>query len=85
VTEKPKPDVRVGQVWQDNDPRENGRYLRIIDVDASRATVRRVAYNETDGIAADLPGVRATRIRLDRFRPTSAGYRLVQDAPEASR
>lgn len=71
------PAPAVGQIWQDNDPRSPGRYLRIVDIDASRATVRQVAYNPTTRIAADLPGVRPGRIRLDRFRPTTTGYRYI--------
>lgn len=71
------PTPAVGQVWQDNDPRAEGRYLRIVDIDASRATARPVTYDSTTGVVADLPGTRPSRIRLDRFRPTSNGYRYV--------
>lgn len=72
--------VKPGQIWADNDKRSKGRHIRIVAMNGSRALVEQVAYNERDGIAAALPGVRQTRIRLDRFRPTSSGYRLVQDA-----
>lgn len=76
------PAVRVGQIWQDCDRRSPGRYLRVIDLDAGRAVVRQIAYNPVDRIAAELPGCRPTRIRLDRFRPTATGYRLVEDVAE---
>ncbi|MFH8813063.1 hypothetical protein ACH4GZ_38690 [Streptomyces hygroscopicus] len=71
------PAPAVGQIWQDNDPRTPDRYLRIVDIDASRATARPITYNPVTRIAADLPGGRPTRIRLDRFRPTSTGYRYI--------
>lgn len=64
-------EVRVGQVWADNDPRSEGRKVRIIHVDGTHATV---------GPADPKARGRATRIRLDRFKPTSTGYRLIQDA-----
>ncbi|MFD7101903.1 hypothetical protein [Streptomyces celluloflavus] len=68
------------QIWADNDPRGTGRYLRIVAIDASHATVRAVAWNADEQIAADLPGARTTRIRLGRFRPTSTGYRYVGES-----
>lgn len=64
---------KVGQVWADNDKRSAGRKVRIISIDATHATV------------IDMRGKRDTRIRLDRFRPTSNGYRLVDDAPGGAR
>ncbi|MDH6116871.1 hypothetical protein ABH930_000290 [Kitasatospora sp. GAS204A] len=69
--------VRPGQIWQDNDPRTHGRQLRIETVDTTHATAVPVAVTP-QGAVALLPG-RATRIRVDRFRPTSTGYRLIQD------
>lgn len=83
------PDVRPGQIWADNDKRSAGRKVRVIAIeDASgwdggkrrplvpaRAVVEQVVGRHNEGTG------RRTRIRLDRFRPTSTGYRLVQDAP----
>ncbi len=68
----------VGQVWQDNDPRGYGRRIRIVEIGDTHAVVelhqpRRVGHNTAK------PG-RRTRIRLDRFRPTSTGYRYIGDA-----
>ena len=71
------PAPAVGQIWQDNDARSPDRYLRIVDIDASRATVRPITYDPATRIAADLPGVRSSRNRLDRFRPTTTGYRYI--------
>lgn len=78
VTDLPGPCVRVGQVWQDADPRTYGRHLRVAEVDSTHATVVHV------DIAGRPVGrrERITRIRLDRFRPTSTGYRLVTDVPK---
>lgn len=87
----------VGQVWADNDPRipkRDARYLRIEHVDRDGSTqngkphaecvrvdrIRNIA-GETIGWTATTR--RVTRIRLDRFRPTSTGYRLVEDVEEA--
>jgi hypothetical protein len=72
------PDVRVGQVWADNDKRSAGRHVKVvaIEVTLKQAVVRPC----TPG--GQLTGARVTRIRLARLRPTSTGYRLVSDAPE---
>lgn len=65
-------EVKVGQVWQDNDPRRTRsgppRLLKIVWVhEDGYAEV--VAYPE-------IAGDRHRRIRLDRFRPTHNGYVL---------
>ncbi|MGW4467489.1 DUF6354 family protein [Micromonospora sp. NPDC004704] len=65
------PAVAVGQVWADNDRRSAGRKVRIIHVTESHAVV---------GPADPKARGRATRIRLDRFRPTTTGYRLLTNA-----
>lgn len=78
VTPLPGPDVRVGQVWEDMDKRGYGRHVKVIEVSGNVATVEqvsaRVGYD-------DKPG-RRTKIKVDRFRPTSTGYRLVTDVPK---
>ena len=57
--------VKVGQVWEDNDPRITyKRQLKVIAIKGTRAQVQ---------------GATKTWIRLDRFRPTKTGYRLVKD------
>lgn len=58
--------VHPGQTWESTDPREHGTRLVIESVDDTHATVRR--------------GTRTTRIRLDRMKPGSTGYRLVEEA-----
>lgn len=67
------PDIRVGQVWKDNDKRSAGRRVRVVEVNFTHAVVQ-----DPSGRG------RRTEIRLDRFKPTSTGYRLVEDAPEES-
>jgi hypothetical protein len=63
--------VKVGQVWKDNDPRRNYRRdLKVLSIDGDRAVVQ-----HPNGIG------RKTKIRLDRFRPTTTGYKLVSEAP----
>ncbi len=81
-------EVRVNQVWADNDKRSEGRQVRVVGLDATHATVELVDQRGRAWIGLRpgeepraQPG-RRTRIRLDRFRPTSTGYRLVQDAPK---
>lgn len=58
-------DVKIGQVWRDNDKRMDRRFLTVTDVGETHATV----YD----------GVKVTKIRLDRFKPTSTGYVLETD------
>ncbi len=62
-------EVQVGQVWADNDWRSSSReHLRVVAIEDTHAVVER------------LNGTRRTRIRLDRFKPTSTGYRLISEA-----
>ena len=58
--------VKVGQVWQDNDARSGGRQGRVLEVTETHARVE--WYSGT-----------STKVRLDRFKPTSTGYRLIKD------
>lgn len=66
-------EVRKGQLWADNDKRCSGRKLRIHEVTATHAVAYAWNPNDTEG--------KTTRIRLDRFKPTSTGYRLIEDVP----
>ena len=79
---KPSPTaqpVHVGQIWQDNDKRSVGRKVRIVEVGDTHADAELVTARD-GGHREAKPG-RRSRIRLDRFRPTATGYRLVRDAP----
>ena len=68
----PRPEVRVGQVWEDCDPRMTGRQLRVEKVEGGYAILRRCFGDRQD--------TRTTKIRLSRMYPHSTGFRLVQSA-----
>lgn len=74
------PAVRPGQIWRDNDKRAKGRHVKVVDVDGTHATVKLWMTRAASSSTAT-PG-RRTRVRLDRFRPTSTGYVLVRDVEE---
>ncbi|KOU17048.1 MULTISPECIES: hypothetical protein [Streptomyces] len=76
MTEQPAP--AINQIWQDNDKRGYGRRVRIVELNATHATVELVVPRGAGHNGAK-PG-RRTRIRLDRLRPTSTGYRYVGEA-----
>jgi hypothetical protein len=64
--------VQVGQIWEECDPRMVGRRIRVVEVGKTHATV----VNSTTGTA------RKTRIRLDRFKPSSTGYKMVSESQD---
>jgi len=86
-------DVRVGQVWADNDPRiskHSPRLLRVERIDENGSSQNGHPHAEcvlverlTDGAGQPTGWARRTtrisRIRLARFKPTQTGYRLVED------
>lgn len=75
MTDTPAPAPAVGQIWQDNDPRGYGRKVRIVEIDDTHAVVEPALPRGAGHLRAK-PG-RRTRLRLDRLRPTSTGYRYV--------
>jgi uncharacterized protein DUF6354 len=75
---KQQVEVKVGQVWEDTDPRRDPwRRLRVVEI---RDTPTQYAVCDVLGREPK----RTTTIRLDRFRPGSTGYRLVKDVPAAA-
>ena len=68
------PPPAVGQIWQDNDPRGYGRRIRIVEVGETHAIVE---LHQPRQPVSSARTRRRTRIRLDRFRPTSTGYRYL--------
>ncbi len=58
--------VEVGQIWVSADKREGRRRLTVVAVDTNSGVAR------VEGAHG-----RRSRIRLDRFRPTSTGYRRI--------
>lgn len=71
-------EVRVGQIWQDNDPRiaEMKKGRRLISVTAVGDTHATVETWYEDEIGKNS---RTGRVRLNRFRPSSTGYKLIAD------
>ena len=85
-----QPDVRPGQIWADNDKRGYGRTVRVVEIverhiggrpSMGRGVLHAVVEQVSARDGYRPAGGRRTTIRLDRFRPTASGYRLVQDAP----
>lgn len=67
-------EVKVGQTWTDNDPRHTKegippRTIKVLEIVDGKALCQ-----HPSGLG------RKTKIRLDRFRPTATGYKLVGDA-----
>ena len=68
-------EVKIGQVWEDWDSRYRDgeaprRRIKVLEIKDGRARVQ-----SPSGLGA------RTWIRLDRFRPTASGYKLVEDVP----
>jgi len=61
-----KVSVKPGQTWVSNDRRDAGIEFVIIRIDGDYAIC-----GKTNG--------RVTRIRIDRFKLTATGYKLVKD------
>ena len=68
------PDVKVGQVWKDNDRRGPDRYLRVM-----------LLYDDGKvgccpcNVKGNILTRRETKIAQRRFRPISTGYKLISE------
>lgn len=72
--------VAPGQVWVDNDPRvhlHGKRFVEVISVDGAHAKVRGYRTHIAPGGKIKKVYSKTTRIRLDRFKPTTNGYKRV--------
>lgn len=78
MTSTPAP--AIGQIWQDADPRSYSRKVRIVEITETHAVVE--LHQPRLPVSSAKPG-RRTRIRLDRFKPTSTGYQYVGQQPTA--
>jgi hypothetical protein len=91
VTDQPA--IRTGQIWADNDKRNKGRTLRVDHVtttlDGEPFKVFCTILTNSDEVQASLDAHpnsyidrrgKQTAIDVSRMRPTSTGYRLIQDA-----
>jgi hypothetical protein len=78
--------VDPGQTWADNDKQVEGRQIRVDSIDghfANCTVTQDAAPNPKTHVerpAGHTNVGQKTRIRLDRFRPTSTGYRLIPAA-----
>lgn len=86
--------VRVRQVWTDSKPGSD-RHLLVVSIEARHPVgwrhsgdplpdkpthaICKPVQRGALGVYSPIPGARAVTIRLDRFRPTASGYRLVED------
>lgn len=68
--------VAVGQEWESTDRRTPGRRVRVVSLHGASAIVEATAPSTKSGSGSFKPG-RRTEVRLDRFRPTSTGWKLV--------
>jgi hypothetical protein len=66
------PVVRPGQVWEDKDPREPGRQVKVVDVDGGESGIAICEVVFGTGQRPNAWG-RKTRIRVSRLR---SGFRL---------
>ena len=71
------PTPEPGQIWADNDKRSTGRYLDVLAVHNDGYTLAKEVTKAPDGWKPTTKP--PTRIRTDRFRPTSTGYRLIEN------
>ena len=66
-----KPEVKVGQVWQDNDSRHTS-FIRLIEV-------KKIVGDVVECISRAEGKERNVKINIMRFKPTSTGYKLYKD------
>jgi hypothetical protein len=60
-------EVKIGQIWKDNDKRTNDRQLEIIGFAEDKAVVCNIKTKKT------------TKVSLTRFKPNATGYLLIKD------
>lgn len=86
--------VKVGQVWEDCDKRSKGRRLKILRLftrirSFSNGTHEKIPYakcevlsgsESLDALRREQNAVTTTKIRINRFKPGSSGYRLISEA-----
>lgn len=76
-------EVKVGQLWLDNDKRNRAdRFVRVTAIEEQVDPFKHHRYKVATCEAwYDEPGAksRTVHIRVDRFKPNTTGYRLVED------
>ncbi len=89
------PNVRVGQVWRDCNPRVKGRYLLVVWAPRKVTPMGYCIDTMTVAVAECLSGYsrkrstltklgRAVTIMVRRMKPGASGYELVQDVPKSN-
>ena len=63
--------VKVGQIWQDNDPR--------VQMMKPVRTVEVLIVDDTHAVCQNRDTGRITRIKVSRFKANSTGYLLIKD------
>lgn len=71
-------ELRVGQIWKDNDKRVSDRFLEVVKIGSRLAICRQVTR------LGRIVSTRFTTIDLNRFKPTSTGYVLVKEVGQKS-
>lgn len=66
-------EVKVGQVWEDNDPRQKKEGVAVRRIKVLEIVDGKALCQHPSGLG------RKTKIRLDRFRPTASGYKLISE------
>lgn len=77
--------VAVGQVWEDDDPRSQGRRIEITEVDTEKQRVRGKTVSVGRNVSEAQVGRRTRWIRMTRFQPGNRGYRLVENPVTGTR
>ena len=76
------PNVQVGQVWADVDPRMAGRTIQIIGIDpenvrGERRALVKVLSDRHTAVKVTVGSTR--RLLMRRLKPSKSGYSLVTD------
>jgi hypothetical protein len=71
--------IDVDQIWEDTDPRAQGRRIRIIEVDPDNARARGRVLSVSRNVSEGQIGRRTRWIKFSRFRPGNRGYRLISN------
>jgi len=69
-------DVKIGQVWKDNDKRYTENEQRELEIVGF--------YHDLWAVCKNLKTGKTSKILIDRFRPNSTGYRLIKDVSNES-
>jgi hypothetical protein len=69
-------EVKVGQIWKDNDKRMSERWLRVVRVADGFAWCENVERHWAAWVATG----KQTVLAVKRMRPTATGYALVKEA-----